>query len=127
MNPIFERHYSDLANKLDGVHQTTLPSGAILITIDDYELPPGWSRERTNIRFITPLGYPFAQPDCFWADPGLSLASGLAPQSSNQQQPIPETNEPGTWFSWHVQHWNPNSDTLLSFFRAIQQRLKSVL
>jgi hypothetical protein len=129
MNPIFERHLEELTQRLAPlpVHQTPLPSGSVLITVDNVPLPPGWNREQTSIRFVAPTGYPFAQPDCFWADPGLALANGLVPQSSNQQQPIPETNAPGTWFSWHVQHWNPNRDGLLSFFRVIEQRLKQVL
>lgn len=129
MNPIFERHFQELTAKLDPapVREAALPSGAVLITVEDVALPVGWNRDRTHVRFVAPAGYPFAQPDCFWADPGLALANGLVPQSSNPQQPIPETNEPGTWFSWHVQHWNPNRDSLLSFFRVIEQRLQQVL
>ena len=122
MNPIFERHFDELSSKVGVVHQSQLRSGAILIRIGSVPLPRGWSKQNTSVRFLVPSGYPFAQPDCFWGDVGLTLANGLVPQASNTQ-PVPETNEPGTWFSWHVQQWNPNKDSLLTFFHVIEQRL----
>jgi len=124
MNPIFDRHFDELTAKLPGAQRTPLSSGAILIKVHPVQLPRGWNRSNTSIRFLAPNGYPFSQPDCFWADPGLALENGLAPQASNNQ-PIPELNEPGTWFSWHLQQWNPNKDSLLTFFRVIERRLST--
>lgn len=123
MNPIFDRHFADLSAKCPRVSQDALPSGPILITIDAVPLPTGWNKETTSVRFLAPVGYPFSQPDCFWADPNLRLANGLVPQASNDQ-PIPDINAPGTWFSWHVQQWNPNKDSLTTYYRVIEQRLK---
>lgn len=125
MHPIFERHVDALRNSGQSVEVRPLASGAVLLTIRDVPLPAGWNKPLTSVRFVAPAGYPFAAPDCFWADPDLALASGLAPQASNNQ-PEPESGDPGTWFSWHVGQWNPNSDSLLTFFRLIKRRLQTV-
>jgi hypothetical protein len=102
-----------------------LPSGAHLVTIPDIKLPPGWNKDRVTIHFVTPPGYPAAQPDCFWlAPPGVRLANNGIPQNSNDTNPIPEVGSVGTWFSWHLQSWNPNSDSLVTFFNVIMQRLR---
>lgn len=124
MNPIFERHLETLKTKLQReVVTTPLSSGAILITIKDISLPTGWNSHQTDIKFVAPAGYPFAPPDCFWTYPVLMLKNGLAAQASNNQTPAPEGGTGGTWFSWHVQHWDPNKDNLLTFFRLIERRL----
>ena len=64
-----------------------------------------------------------ARPDCFWADSGLRLANGSLPQASNVQA-IPETGDTGLWFSWHVQHWDPNRDSLITYIQVIRSRFK---
>jgi hypothetical protein len=124
MNPIVDRQFEELATKVQGAQRRQLPSGAVLITVPFVSLSGGWNKEQTTVRFLAPNGYPFAQPDCFWGDEGLALSTGLAPQATNSQA-IPETNESGTWFSWHVQRWNPNKDSLLTFFRLVEQRLST--
>ena len=80
-----------------------------------FRVGTGSNQGQTTIRFIAPVGYPYANPDCFWADQSLRLASGGMPQASNITT-IPETNITGVWFSWHLtKPWNPNSDTLLNW------------
>jgi len=108
----------------ENVLDTPLPSGARLIQIQNYKLVPGWSQESVSILFVAPPAFPGAQPDCFWVEPiGLRLRSGATPQASNDSNPIPEIGPRGTWFSWHLQEWNPNRDSLLTFFRVIESRL----
>jgi len=102
-----------------------LPSGARLIEIRNYTLPDGWSEKNATLIFVAPAGFPGAQPDCFWIEPrGLRLVNGSTPQASNDSNPIPEIGQRGTWFSWHVQAWNPNRDSLLTYLRVIDQRLE---
>jgi Prokaryotic E2 family E len=101
-----------------------LPSGANLIRIPEYPLPDGWNVAQATILFVTPPGYPGAQPDCFWLEPsGMRLANGVTPQNSSDGNPIPELNLQATWFSWHLQAWDPNKDDLVRYLRAILQRL----
>lgn len=108
------------------VSVTILSNGAHLIAVDNVHLPEGWNREKVTLLFVAPPGYPSAQPDCFWLEPGgLRLAGGLTPQASNDANPIPgdETPRSTTWFSWHLQGWNPNRDSLVTYFNVIKQRL----
>lgn len=102
-----------------------LPSGAALISIPEFPLPPGWSERSTTVKFLAPVGYPLSKPDCFWANQGLRLANGGMPQASNIS-PIPEVNEHNLWFSWHAGPWNVNRDNLLTYLRVIEARLKEV-
>jgi hypothetical protein len=123
----FEQHLQDLQNVCPGTTAARLPSGAHLITITNYTVPPGWNRQSVTILFVAPPAYPAAQPDCFWVEPGgVRLANGTTPQGSNDSNPIPEIGPRGTWFSWHLQHWNPNRDSLLSYFKVIEQRFKAL-
>jgi len=115
-----------LASGLDvKVDSRPLNSGAVLIFVRGYRLQDGWNRNMADIAFLAPAGYPGAQPDCFWIVPvGFRLANGTTPQSSNDANPVPEAPDvQGTWFSWHVQQWNPNSDTLSTYFSVIEKRL----
>ena len=106
---------------------TPLPNGGYLISLPDVDIGPGWTRRTANILFVAPPGYPAAQPDCFWVEPdGLRLEGGGTPQNTNDANPIPGDVEAGrktTWFSWHLQSWDPNRDKLLTFFNVIMKRL----
>src|SRR6266480_3513140 len=105
-------------------NERTLPSGARLIEIREYNLVAGWDQRVVTILFLAPPAFPAAQPDCFWVEPGpVRFNAGHTPQNTNDSNPIPEVGQRGTWFSWHMQSWNPNLHTLWSFFKAIEQRL----
>lgn len=104
-----------------GARVDSRSDGAMLVTVPSVPLPVGWSARATTVYFIAPAGYPMAQPDCFWADTTLRLASGAMPQASNLS-PIPGESEARLWFSWHLSAWNPVRDTLISFVRSIQGR-----
>lgn len=126
MTPI-EQHLQLLQIKYGGASIARLPSGAYLVTIPEVTLPAGWNQKVVTILFVAPPGYPAALPDCFWVEPkGLRLANGATPQGSNDSNPIPEVGPRGTWFSWHLQHWNPNNDSLVTYFKVIMRRLRSL-
>jgi hypothetical protein len=100
--------------------------GSYLITIKGVNLPAGWNPQRVDIFFIAPPGYPAAKPDCFWVAPPVRLSNGAIPQNANEGTPLPYDQTPGrsfTWFSWHLQMWDPNRSRLENFYRAIAQRL----
>ena len=105
-----------------------LPNGGSLIRVTQVALGPGWNRPATDVLFVAPPGYPGAAPDCFWVQPsGLRLSNGGTPQNSNDSNPIPGDNEPGrqtTWFSWHVQGWNPSMNSLWTYYLVILDRLR---
>ena len=108
---------------------TALPNGSHLIRVPQVNLGPGWDRAVADVLFVAPPGYPSAPPDCFWVEPGgLRLEGGRTPANTNDSNPIPGDVLQGrntTWFSWHLQGWNPNGDRgLLTFFNVIQRRLQ---
>jgi hypothetical protein len=114
------------ANGLQPPVPMPMPNGGMLIRISAVPVV-GWNRPAVNVLFVAPPGYPAAQPDCFWVEPSdFRLAGGQTPQASNDSNPIPSDFEPGrktTWFSWHVQNWNPSRDSLITFFKVILARL----
>ena len=105
-----------------------LPNGGYLITVPAVDIGEGWSHRTVTVLFVAPPGYPAARPDCFWVEPSeLRLAGGGTPQNSNDSNPIPGDDISGrrtTWFSWHLQTWNPNTDSLLTYFHVVMNRLK---
>jgi hypothetical protein len=102
-----------------------LPDASALVTISNFTLPPGWSKPSANIKFVVPVGYPLAKPDCFWADADLRLHNGGLPANTNVS-PIPQTAQAQLWFSWHAGQWYPNRDNLLTYIRVIETRLKQL-
>ena len=124
MTPIHQQ-FAALLAEWPTATLTPLPTGAHLVEIVGFKLPSGWNRPEGTILFMAPPGYPGAQPDCFWIEPaGLRLVNGGTPQNSNDANPIPGVNgRSTTWFSWHLQTWNPNNDSLLTYLNVITQRL----
>jgi hypothetical protein len=105
---------------------TPMPNGGVLIRVPTLPVA-GWNRPTADVLFVAPPGYPAAQPDCFWIEPnGFRLANGQTPQNANDGNPIPGDIQPGrstTWFSWHVQSWEPSRSSLITFFNVILGRL----
>jgi Prokaryotic E2 family E len=120
-----ETQFERLKSAFPGAEKRQLASGAVLIVLNGFSLPLGWSRLTTTVKFIAPIGYPFAKPDCFWVDSDIRLQSGAMPQNSNIS-PIPETNENHLWFSWHAGQWNANSDDLVTYVKLIDRRLRTI-
>lgn len=124
MTPL-EKQIAEIKVAYPSATATAVSGGAYLIEIPGFSLPTGWNRTEATILFVAPPGYPGAQPDCFWVEPtGLRLANGATPQATNDVNPIPGVSgRSTTWFSWHLQAWNPNSDSLMTFLNVIIQRL----
>lgn len=126
MTPL-EQQVETLKSQYHNLTCTQLSNGSHLIIVPDVKLPQGeWNRDHTTVLFVAPPGFPTAQPDCFWVTPtGFRLINETTPQASNDSNPIPGDTEQRstTWFSWHLQSWNPNNDTLVTYFKVILQRL----
>lgn len=124
MTPLLKEQHDQLRAEYSDAQVTELPDGSSLVKIPSVALPDGWLRDTTSVVFVAPKGYPFAQPDCFWADPELKLKNGAMPQGTGQN-PCPD-GLPHLWFSWHVSGWNPNMDTFLTYLRVIKRRFADV-
>ncbi|WP_457389271.1 E2/UBC family protein [Roseateles sp. P5_E1] len=124
MHPATVEQFAQLKERFPEAQMDPLPSGAALVTIPAFPIPPGWSQSSTTVRFIVPVGYPGPRLDCFWAESGLRLTNGNPPQSSNDPYFIPETTQSGLWFSWHTENnaWNPAKNTLSTWAGMITNR-----
>jgi len=119
-----ELQLAELSDRYAGTTHRQLASGTVLVQVPNIALPAGWSKPKVDLQFLVPVGYPHSPPDCFWTDPDLRLANGALPQSA-RINPVPETGEPLLWFSWHLARpWNPNQDTLMTWIRVIETRLR---
>jgi hypothetical protein len=121
---VIERQFAELRSHYPAATRSSVAGGAILIEIPGFIMPPGWNTNKANVIFLLPPGYPSAQPDCFWLEPApIRLENGATPQASNDSNPVPGVGPRGTWFSWHLQSWNPNRDQILTYVNVIEQRL----
>ncbi len=128
---MIDQHFDDLVYRCQILEygtpeKTELSSGGALIKIVGLKVE-GWNRDIADLLFVVPPGYPAGPPDCFWVEPGgFRLADGGTPQNSNDGSPIPgdvQEARSTTWFSWHVQSWNPSRDTLITYLNVILSRL----
>ena len=126
--PLIEQHVEKLRRLYPDVRVRELPTPevqGVLVEVPNIRLPAGWSRKTTTVRFVVPFAYPSAPPDSFWTDAGLTLEGGNPPQGA-RQQPIPGLPDAVQWFSWHVQQWDANAHTLLTFLEVVRDRLRKV-
>jgi len=98
------------------------PDGSAIVTAD-LELPAGWNKSHTRVKFVLPVAFPSAQPDCFFADLDLRLADGNMPMNSGIQE-LDGINS--LWFSWHLSTWSPATDNTATYLRFIDRRLRDV-
>jgi hypothetical protein len=122
MGPL-EIHIQRLRQRRAEAEFSVVEGSGTRVSLPSIALPPGWSKASTAIHFFAPQGYPFAKPDCFWADEDLRLASGAVPHASNCTTPMPGLGKPALWFSWHTEHWNASRDDLMTWIAAIAERL----
>jgi hypothetical protein len=120
---LIEQQLDRLRVRFGTVNAQEVSGTGWVIRIPSVPLPSGWSKPETEVVFLLAQGYPFAKPDCFWADHDLRLAGGGMPQASNVTNPVPGLPGQFLWFSWHVDPWNPNQDDLSTWFAVIRARL----
>ena len=110
------------ATDFDALETRGMPDGTTIVSAD-IDLPEGWSQSRTRVRFLQPVAFPSAQPDCFFADLDLRLAAGAMPMNSGIQQ---LNGQDLLWFSWHLSTWSPATDNTATYLRFIERRLRDV-
>lgn len=97
-----------------------LADGSAVISLG-MKLPPGWSKDEVLVEFLIPIAFPAAQPDCFFTDIDLRLASGAQPTNTDFQ-PIAGAHR--LWFSWHLASWTPGIDSVETYIRFIERRFR---
>jgi hypothetical protein len=109
----------DTANG-ETIGRRALADGSTIITVP-VALPAGWNQQIATVQFVLPVAFPSAQPDCFYANAGLRLADGSMPVNSGFQ---PLDGQQLLWFSWHLATWSPATDTIETYLRFIERRLR---
>ena len=123
MTPV-EEQFEALRGEYPGAELEPHPDGSLTVTVPDVPLPEGWEPRTTTVRFLVPVGYPAGRPDCFWTDDQVKLIGGKVPQATGQN-PKPYGPHGLLWFSWHIQNWSPNFDTLLTYFNVVTKRFET--
>ncbi len=122
MGPL-QIHIERLLRRRPDAEVREIGGNGTMVSLPSFPLPQGWNKASTAIHFFAPQGYPFAKPDCFWADDDLRLATGAVPQNANCGNPMAGLGKPALWFSWHTEHWNASRDDLLTWIASIKDRL----
>ena len=125
MKPVQEQ-FDAIAQVYPGATMAAV-EGLQLVVIPTIALPKGWSQRQTHVRFVIPNGYPYAAPDCFWADHALRLEKGQLPKNAQPGNVVPGQPDRNTmWFSWHVQAaWNAATCDLMTYVQVIRSRFES--
>lgn len=123
-----EQEFAEVLQGFPDARMERSTDGTNLVTLPSVALPAGWSQAATHVRFVVPTGYPYAVPDCFWADQGLRLATGAMPQNTAMGNTVPGQPDPATlWFSWHVTSaWTPGRSTLMTYVKVVRRRFEAI-
>lgn len=121
MSSLRPNEWEQLVASYPGAKITDGADGTSLVALPAVPLPPGWSATTTAVWFVLPVGYPAAQPDCFWTDPELRLVNGTVPGNAGAQV-VPIVQVPALWFSWHLSAWRPSHDSVTTYARFISRR-----
>lgn len=102
----------------------TPEAGLVCVVIRGFRLPQGYVPETTDLLLRLPPAFPDAQPDMYWCDPPVRLASTSGyPVAADQFEPHLGRN----WqrFSRHLPAgvWQPGRDTLESYLALIRADL----
>ena len=118
---VLNAQFARLQASYSGASLEPQGDGTAWVTIPGLVTSPAWNQERATVRFVVPVGYPAAAPDCFWVEHPFTLKSGAPPLNTGAQPPFPGL----LWFSYHVQSWAPPNITLLTYVGVIRQRLNA--
>jgi hypothetical protein len=117
------RQLAEVQRRYPEAHFDRAPDGQAILIVPGIPTVEGWSSDAVTLRVLVPTGYPHVNPDCFYTDPGLTLASGGEPANSGVQ---PVFGSQYRWFSWHVAAWDANTGSLDKYVRSCEQRLKDL-
>lgn len=118
---IVDQHFERLKADYSDAQLSRNSDGSAIVTVAHVDLPNGWNKQQTAIKFVVPVGYPVARPDCFWADSDLRLKHGGMPGNTGFNNVYDLSQH--LWFSYHPSIWNPNGDDFVTYMNVIRRRL----
>lgn len=98
------------------------------VLVRDVPLAAGWNKDRVDVLFFVPAGYPSTPPDNFYVPPGFRLANGNVP-ANFQEASLQHAGANWGTFSYHLDAgWKPiasplDGSNLLTFMGRVEGRL----
>lgn len=140
INPFIAEGLERIRSQWPQSHAVGGKGGNTLVVVPSVRLCDGWltpdggklvAANICTVLFIAPPGYHAACPDHFFTDLELRLAEGRGawPHNVNKSngEILAHYGWPQwsscTWWSWHLQMWDPNCSSLFTYVKVIQQRL----
>ncbi|SRR6266700_2173624 len=133
MNPYIEDGIDRLRSRWPQAHYEHGKHGGSLIIIPSIILPCGYQETICTVLFEAPPGFPGCVPNHFFTDIDIHLRNGRCPERTYCWHPtLEQGNFPANiwpawrramWWSWSLQGWNPNRDSLYTFMRVVERRL----
>lgn len=111
-------------DKLGFRWETVVDNNRRWLLIHEYQIPDGYTQDRTLLALDIPLTYPGAQIDMFYANPPILLKSGRAIDCANIAATI--LNVPFNGWSRHRgpgSAWNPSSDNVITHLALVESAL----
>jgi hypothetical protein len=106
--------------------ESTVENGVLCVVIRGWPLPSGYNPAKTDLLLRLPPGFPDAQPDMYWCDPPVTLATtGTYPVAAEQFEEY--LGRRWQRFSRHLNpgHWLAGRDSLKSYLALIRRDLAS--
>ena len=93
------------------------------LIIKNYQLPRGYTPEKSDLLLLVPSDYPAGMIDMFYFDPEVFREDGLSIAESSQ-----ESHFERTWqrWSWHYE-WRPGVDSVATHVTYVKNQLISKL
>lgn len=122
MPGLIEQHIIDLRKHAKHEVEFVEADGLKNIIVKSYPLPPGYTRDSSDLLLRLDAAYPNSKPDMFWLEHDVLLTGGAIPKSADEI--LDALGRKWRRFSWHFTNWNPATGNLLFFLEFIEMRLK---
>lgn len=128
MHPLVRQQF----DTLNAIHPkatiSELPSGALIVIVPDVAIPERWTPRVVTVGFALPPGFPAACPADFWTveevmtENGSYCGNPYATDLPMRYTLCGYDGPVGTFWSWRLQAWNPNTDGIVRWFNTIRRR-----
>ena len=125
-----EQLRADLAELTEktSIAGTIVEGEQLLCLLHGVAVPVGkFTKDATDILFLTDTNYPGSAMDMFWVDEDFKLADGTAPTNADQLTDYPGTGKIWRRFSVHrgpESPWNPNANGVMQQYLVAVRRLE---
>lgn len=94
--------------------------GEVRVLVRNFSFPAQYVPQQANLMIRLPAGYPNGNPDMFWTQPDVKLASGAFPMNADYHDGSAEG-----WQRWsrHDNSWRAGIDNLRTKIASVRREL----